>query len=391
VYSTFMLISYTAACFVCTLALMVQGLLVRENNRFDKKTKYIFYGTYAVIILSGLSEWGAVFLNGAPERFRGIHAFLKMSDYITGPMVGVCFARQVRKPDRSYKLVNVIIAVNTIIEIASVFTGWTFYLDADNVYHHGPFHMFYVAMYATTALFGFTEFIRYGKAFRKQNVGSLSLVLLTITICDVWQMLRGDVRVVYLGMTVCSMLLFVHYSEFGQLETDDELSLKKRLLENDAMTGVFSRHAYIEALEAYTNEGIPEDLAVFVSDINGLKTVNDELGHSAGDEVIKVVAHCLDVTFKACGRCYRIGGDEFVVFARMTMGEADASRFKIKSSLAEWHGIVAREANASVGYVLACNLPEHTAEQLVAEADAVMYEDKKKYYKSINREDAIRH
>ena len=386
-----MLISYTAICFVCTLALCVQALLVCENDRFDSKTKNIFYGTYILIALSGISEWGGVFLNRAPESTRIIHIISKFTDYVVSPMVAICFARQVKKSSRSYRLVNLLIVFNIIFQIISLFTGWAFYLDAKNVYHHGPYHMVYDAVYIATTLFGYAEFIEYGRQFRRQNMGSMSMVLFIVTFCVLFQTIGDDVRTVYLGMTLCSMLLFVHYSEFGQLEKDDELSLKKKLLENDAMTGVFSRHAYIEAVEAHAEDQIPEDLVVFVADVNGLKAINDNLGHSAGDEVIKAVAHCLDATFKESGRCYRTGGDEFVVFAHIDKEEADASILKIKNSLTWWHGVVAGEASASVGYAAASDHPGHTIEQLVSEADAAMYEDKKLYHQSRNQEGAMRH
>ena len=53
----------------------------------------------------------------------------------------------------------------------------------------------------------------------------------------------------------------------------------------DVLTGVFSRLAYHECLEQYA-DSVPTDLTVFLMDINGLKGVNDALGHEAGDELI---------------------------------------------------------------------------------------------------------
>jgi diguanylate cyclase (GGDEF)-like protein len=391
IIGTVMLISYTAICLVCTLALCVQALLVHENNRFDQKKKHIFYRTYLVIALSGISEWGGVFLNYAPDNTRWLHILMKFIDYTVSPTVAMCFARQVKEATRSYRVVNAVIAVNIIFQVINIFTGWAFYLDAENVYHHGQLHWIYDAIYIFTALFGYMEFIEYGKKFRRQNTGSMSMVLATVLLCLILQTIGDDVRTVYLGMTLCTMLLFVHYTEFGQIEKDDELSLKKQLLENDAMTGVFSRYAYIEAVEAYTNAGIPENLAIFMADVNGLKTINDLLGHSAGDEVIKAVANCLKVTFEHCGKCYRTGGDEFVVFARMTREGANAAQDSIKAALKRWHGMVAPEAHASVGYVMASDFPDHTLEELVTEADVIMYEDKKRYYESVNAGNTMRH
>ena len=51
------------------------------------------------------------------------------------------------------------------------------------------------------------------------------------------------------------------------------------------------------------------NFVVFLIDINGLKVVNDTLGHEAGDELICGAAACITSTFKDKGNTYRIGGD----------------------------------------------------------------------------------
>ncbi len=48
-------------------------------------------------------------------------------------------------------------------------------------------------------------------------------------------------------------------------------------------------------------------------DINGLKCINDSLGHAAGDELICAAADCMKECFQNYGNVYRIGGDEFVI------------------------------------------------------------------------------
>ena len=74
--------------------------------------------------------------------------------------------------------------------------------------------------------------------------------------------------------------------------------MNKKLMEQrmkssvDVLTGVFSRLAYHECLEQYA-DSVPTDLTVFLMDINGLKGVNDALGHEAGDELICGAAQCI--------------------------------------------------------------------------------------------------
>ncbi|SFG62165.1 GGDEF domain-containing protein [Oribacterium sp. WCC10] len=86
----------------------------------------------------------------------------------------------------------------------------------------------------------------------------------------------------------------------------------------DPLTGVKNKHAYIDA-EAKLNSLIEEnespDFAIIVFDLNGLKTINDTLGHQAGDQFIKDGCSLICDYFKH-SPVYRIGGDEFVAIAQ---------------------------------------------------------------------------
>lgn len=84
----------------------------------------------------------------------------------------------------------------------------------------------------------------------------------------------------------------------------------------DSMTGVRNKHAYSE-YERMLNSKIQEGdlggkLAVLVCDINGLKYVNDTLGHAAGDQLIKDASNLLCEYFDH-GAVFRVGGDEFTI------------------------------------------------------------------------------
>ncbi len=82
----------------------------------------------------------------------------------------------------------------------------------------------------------------------------------------------------------------------------------------DPMTGVKSKHAFLlrqrefdEAIDAQT----VEKFAIVVCDVNGLKVINDTLGHKAGDEYIMQASHMVCDIFQH-SPVYRVGGDEFV-------------------------------------------------------------------------------
>ena len=83
----------------------------------------------------------------------------------------------------------------------------------------------------------------------------------------------------------------------------------------DPLTGVKSKHAFVEqeaAMDRLMEGGETEDFALIVCDVNGLKHINDTLGHKAGDAYIKEASLLICEHYKH-SPVFRIGGDEFVV------------------------------------------------------------------------------
>ena len=85
-------------------------------------------------------------------------------------------------------------------------------------------------------------------------------------------------------------------------------------ISKDALTNVKNRVAYeeeIERMQDKLDDGIREPMGIVMFDINGLKEINDELGHEAGDEYIVSSCRLICSVFNH-SPVFRIGGDEFV-------------------------------------------------------------------------------
>ena len=102
-----------------------------------------------------------------------------------------------------------------------------------------------------------------------------------------------------------------------ELEYEAKIGSAIDMAHRDALTGIKNKHAYV-TVENQTDQQIDEtggeglEFAITVCDINGLKQVNDEKGHSAGDVFIKDACQIICDIFDH-SPVYRIGGDEFVV------------------------------------------------------------------------------
>lgn len=108
--------------------------------------------------------------------------------------------------------------------------------------------------------------------------------------------------------------------------------------------------------------------------------MNDNKGHSAGDELIKGAADCLALSVGNKGKVYRTGGDEFM--AVIHTDDPEAQRNAIKNKAVEWHGVYTDEITMSIGYAAHSAHPDASIDDLEHIADADMYADKEKFYKA---------
>lgn len=152
----------------------------------------------------------------------------------------------------------------------------------------------------------------------------------------------------------------------------------ERMSFEDALTGLYNRNKFNELLDEQGGKSLCA-LGVACFDINGLKSVNDRLGHTAGDELIRRTAKHLHCAFP--GRAFRIGGDEFVAICEgMAEGEFYAGVTQARDGM-EKEGI-----SCSAG---ACwQATECSIREQLDVADERMYREKKWFYrtKSVGRE-----
>jgi len=194
------------------------------------------------------------------------------------------------------------------------------------------------------------------------------------------ELLGNEHRTAYITLTVGMAMMYIHYTEFSQLAADEHIQEQQILITTDPLTGVLSRNAYAADLRRLDAAGIPGDQIAFAIDINGLKEVNDTLGHEAGDELICGAADCIVSVFEPWGGCYRTGGDEFVVLARMEPGKAAEALKQLHAKAAAWKGSKAGWLSLSAGCAAASDHPGLGAEKLVSAADKAMYAEKAAYY-----------
>ena len=134
-------------------------------------------------------------------------------------------------------------------------------------------------------------------------------------------------------------------------------------------------------IERIKNDPTWEKLTYTVIDVNGLKDVNDKLGHAEGDKIITETARNLMTVFANDGRVYRTGGDEFAVLMNSTKEDVDSRLARFDEIMKERSSEYDYEISASYGYASRLDDQDISIGELAKAADRNMYDAKKKYYK----------
>lgn len=170
---------------------------------------------------------------------------------------------------------------------------------------------------------------------------------------------------------ICSSIAISFLVIYIGIEKESKDLLMSRLVHTDILTGLLNRNAYQEKIEYYSTRAITSNIGVIFSDVNGLKYVNDNYGHSKGDELIVNYSNILSELFSPY-LIYRISGDEFVVIISDVDFDSFMSMFnKLKENVLEKNFI------ASCGYSYGKNTDIGS---LILQAEKLMYSDKSTYY-----------
>ena len=153
----------------------------------------------------------------------------------------------------------------------------------------------------------------------------------------------------------------------------------------DGLTQVNNRNAMNERVEQYVSgkEKLPEVMGLAFADLNGLKTVNDDKGHDAGDKLLNRAAALLKIAF-GDDEIYRAGGDEFVIFCPNITEE------QLKTKVAQLRGLCENTSDVSFAIGTVMCKGDYDICHAMQQADERMYQDKEAYYRNHPEKDRRR-
>ncbi|WP_237568785.1 GGDEF domain-containing protein [Mycolicibacterium lacusdiani] len=177
------------------------------------------------------------------------------------------------------------------------------------------------------------------------------------------------------------------YAELEQRVLDRTVELERanekiqQLSVTDDLTGVGNRRGFYLAAEPALLEARRNgrDCVFGFIDVDGLKLVNDELGHAVGDALIADVARVLRATLHESDLLARMGGDEFAVLVTDSAADPAELQERLLAALQRFNDTTSRayRISASFGLMRVCATDSGSVDELLARADELMYVEKR--------------
>lgn len=175
-----------------------------------------------------------------------------------------------------------------------------------------------------------------------------------------------------------------HRAEVAMREREEALRRNSELLVSlslvDELTQLKNRRGFFELAQQALKVAQREHhtLGLFFVDLNGLKRINDTLGHLYGDQALRDTAAVLRRTFRESDIVARLGGDEFVALAHVNR-DTSVLRERLREHLATLNATRTRpyQLEVSIGTTTVGVNDQDDIETIIARADAAMYEEKR--------------
>ncbi len=328
----------------------------------------------AVLLILDSVLWS---LNGRTEAgIREIILILTALYFIFNPMPSVLWCLYVnlliykdeKRTRKMYIPFSILIGINAIIAVASCFYGYTFFIDANNIYHRGK--LFIIMAIFSYILLSYTLIliVTNHKAISRNYYIPALVFVVPPFIGNTLQIVFYGISLAWASMAAACLIIFINIQN-SQLHTD-------------YLTGLFNRNRLESYMQGYSKgSGRAALLAGIMIDLNSFKRINDIYGHSIGDQALKYTGEILKRSFRESDFVARYGGDEFLVLfnikCRQDLNNA-VERIRKNTELMNQKRQIPFKLSLSMGYDVFDSNSGITLNQFFKHIDELMYKDKKK-------------
>lgn len=368
-------IYYLEINIICIIILLAIFDKFKDESLNNSSDKYYEKTLLATISFSLFALISGIF-NGTSYNFSQIILIISHSLYFfSESLIGYFYTNYILKrinlqEKRKYKFILYIpLILSIFFLIINFFQKTLFTISIDNLYSPSKYLYLYNLINAVYVLIIITNLISYYfyNKNSKSEIKSLILFTLLPVVSAGIQNYNYGIILGQVGFTLSELLIYFNN--------------QKKEANYDELTGVYNRRAFNKRANKiyYSNKS----MFLMLMDADDFKIINDKYGHLEGDQALIQIAYILNSAINNTHKNYslaRYGGDEFVIVGNIQNKDEVA---QLINQIEEEEKKYNKETNnkynikLSIGYALQND--NHTSvEDLIKEADALMYAKKRK-------------
>ena len=375
--------NYTVTIIICVLSMIILAIDVGKNSILNKEDIKWFRITFILAAIGACCEYCGVLADKTNIFPQKVHWFITFSEFCISPYLGICLARS-SGMKRTVNFMLLVMTLNVVLEVISLFTGIIFYIDETSQFHRGGAYWTYLFFCAID--FGYVLFVFILNGVRSKLRYLINILLITsiMIVGQAANTIDGNINSGYCSICVTACLLYICIQNILRHVMIETINMEKDISNHDALTKVMSRISFNEKIKEFDKLILeqPDELsfAICECDLNNLKLINDSFGHEPGDKYI--IACCKTIcNFFKHSPVFRIGGDEFVAILqnedleniehiKKTINELTINEMKKSGPLID-------KKSFAAGFAVYDKTKDRTFSEVMNRADAEMYENKK--------------
>lgn len=352
-----LLMNFTTVCLIIGL-----GIITTTNKSLDKRTNSSFKLFISIVLALVIADSVDFYLSMMTEPSNLRHIAAAVGYTLRPASLAILIDIMLRRK-KTGTILWIPIVIVGVLAFTSNLTHVMFWFDEVNFFRRGP--LGYLSHIISGLYLVLLVFLTL-KMQRNISSAEIFILIYSAVICVIATVLESvlsDCKFLLTGAMASSCTLYytVLYVESYQ---------------RDPLTGLMNRRSFYLHAKGMRNRSV----AVISIDLNSLKEINDSFGHSAGDKALQDLG---DTMLAKSGKkflSYRVGGDEFMALGKGQTAESVNAYINSMRAALEANNLM-----ASFGY--AFYKPGDDFDNVCNQADAHMYDDKKRYKHRVSSRD----
>lgn len=292
--------------FIMVIAMLYSSRIRRKEPKLEFK---LFTITGILSAVACIVDWFTFFSDGRPEPvFRAINIFGNAYCFIANPAFAFIWCLftdlklydSISRAKRIYRIAVIPAAILVLMVVINLFVPILYYFDANNYYHRLPLSYSFYFVEGLYFLFSYITLRNYERKYDKVRFFPIFLIVGPIALGCIIQAVFYGVSLIWVSLAVGLTAIYMSLqNEFSYLDT---------------LTGLYNR-AYLDYYLETKVKDKNSRMGGIMIDVDYFKAINDNYGHSAGDEALIDVARVIRLGKSDNAIAIRFAGDEFIILA----------------------------------------------------------------------------